>query len=238
MMFLLRLRPLFLTFALFCAGAPLVGDVVPADAVTAVERASDGNFAQAYDLAAQDAVTSDLITWLRLRGGGAPFADYALFLAARPDWPDQNRLRARAEVMMRKGMDKDELQLAVQRHATSKLPDDDLLNIQFFGFRGEALPSIASVSRAKISSRHKDEPHGWSINVEGGTVEEVIPATLTRGTRIEIRDLFYTTPARLNFLKSDRSEAQQILEVMKKFALVEPHIAFSLTHNNKKNLFS
>jgi DNA mismatch repair protein MutL len=132
-----------------------------------------------------------------------------------------------------KGMSREELALSVERHATSKLPDDDLLDIRHFGFRGEALPSIASVARMKISTRRADDAHGWSLSLEGGKGEDIIPATMLTGTRIEVRDLFYTTPARLNFLKSDRTEAQAVLEVMRKFAMVHPQVAFKLTSGDK-----
>lgn len=135
-----------------------------------------------------------------------------------------------------KGMSRDELMLCMQRHATSKLPEDDLLDIRFFGFRGEALPSIASVSRMKIATRRADEEHGWSLHAQQGKPLEPDPATIARGTRIEVRDLFYTTPARLNFLKSDRTEIQAIHAVMKKFAMVHPHVSFTLTSQGKRLL--
>ncbi len=132
-----------------------------------------------------------------------------------------------------KGMSREELALSVQRHATSKLPDDDLLDIRHFGFRGEALPSIASVSRMKISTRREGDAHGWSLSLEGGKGEEIVPATMLQGTRIEVRDLFYTTPARLNFLKSDRTESAAVAEVMRKFAMVHSGVSFKLTTGGK-----
>lgn len=132
-----------------------------------------------------------------------------------------------------KGMSRDELALAVQRHATSKLPHDDLLDIRYFGFRGEALPSIASVSRMKISTCRNGDPHGWSLSLEGGGGEDMVPLPMKTGTRIEVRDLFYTTPARLNFLKTDRTEAQAVHEVMRKFAMVHPQVAFTFTSGGK-----
>ncbi|MFY9625226.1 MAG: DNA mismatch repair endonuclease MutL, partial [Rhodoplanes sp.] len=95
------------------------------------------------------------------------------------------------------GMTRDDLALAVERHATSKLADDDLLAIRTLGFRGEALPSIGAVARLAITTRQADEPHAWSIAVEGGAKSEVKPAALAHGTRVEVRDLFHTTPARL-----------------------------------------
>ena len=135
-----------------------------------------------------------------------------------------------------KGMTREELQLAVQRHATSKLPSDDLLDIRFLGFRGEALPSIASISRMQISTHHASEPHGWSLRVEGGEVEECMPSTLQQGTRIEVRDLFYATPARLKFLKSDRTETQQITDIISRLAMAHPHVGFEIVADGKKTL--
>ena len=96
-----------------------------------------------------------------------------------------------------KGMSKEELELAVERHATSKLPDDNLFNINFLGFRGEALPSIASVARVTIVSRAKESENAWKIEVNGGEKSAPVPAAAQQGTRIEVRDLFYATPARL-----------------------------------------
>jgi len=95
------------------------------------------------------------------------------------------------------GMTREDLTLAVERHATSKLPDDDLLDIRTLGFRGEALPSIGAVARLSIATRHADEPHGWTITVDGGRKAQVKPAALGAGTRVEVCDLFYATPARL-----------------------------------------
>ena len=109
------------------------------------------------------------------------------------------------------GMRKEELELAIQRHATSKLPDDDdLLNIRAFGFRGEALPSIGAVSRLTLASKADGADSGWQITIEGGDVQEALPAAVAKGTRVEVCDLFYATPARLQFLKTERSEQQQI----------------------------
>src|SRR5919206_2783938 len=89
------------------------------------------------------------------------------------------------------GMSRADLALAVERHATSKLPDDDLLDIRTLGFRGEALPSIGAVARLAIATRHAGEPNAWAILVEGGAKSEVKPAALGHGTRVEVRDLFY-----------------------------------------------
>jgi DNA mismatch repair protein MutL len=125
------------------------------------------------------------------------------------------------------GMGRDDLTLAVERHATSKLPDDDLMQIATMGFRGEALPSIGSVARLSITTRHASEPHAWTLSVEGGDKSDVKPAALGEGTRVEVRDLFYATPARLKFLKTDRSEAEAIREVVRRLAMSRPDVAFT-----------
>jgi len=135
-----------------------------------------------------------------------------------------------------KGMAKDELALAVERHATSKLPDDNLVNITFLGFRGEALPSIASVAKMKITSRPQETASGWMIEVEGGHKKEPVPSPATYGTTVEVRDLFYATPARLKFLKSEQSEQLAVREVVDRLAMCYPHISFSLENENKKLL--
>ena len=133
-----------------------------------------------------------------------------------------------------KGISPEELPLAVERHATSKLPDNDLFNINFLGFRGEALPSIASVAKMTISSRQKGADSGWQISVNGGDKGEVKPAAVTYGTKIEVRDLFYTTPARLKFMKSDSSEAAQCVDMLQRIALANPQISFYLESDGKK----
>src|SRR5436853_3033298 len=104
------------------------------------------------------------------------------------------------------GMTRADLELSVERHATSKLLEDNLLDIRTLGFRGEALPSIGSVARLSIVTRTAGEPHAWGITVEAGSKSDVKPAALGEGTRVEVRDLFYATPARFKFLKSDRAE--------------------------------
>ncbi|MGD9769378.1 MAG: DNA mismatch repair endonuclease MutL [Pseudolabrys sp.] len=126
------------------------------------------------------------------------------------------------------GMTRDDLVLAVERHATSKLPDDDLLDIRTLGFRGEALPSIGAVARLSIATRHAGEPHAWALDVIGGDKGEPRPAALGDGTRVEVRDLFYATPARLKFLKSERSETEAIREVVRRLAMSRPEVAFTL----------
>jgi DNA mismatch repair protein MutL len=126
------------------------------------------------------------------------------------------------------GMTGADLALAVERHATSKLPEDDLLDIRSLGFRGEALPSIGAVARLSIATRHAGEPHAWAIAVDGGVKSDVKPAALTQGTRAEVRDLFHATPARLKFLKSDRTEAEAIRETVRRLAMSRPDVAFTL----------
>ncbi|MDZ4394246.1 DNA mismatch repair endonuclease MutL [Cypionkella sp.] len=126
------------------------------------------------------------------------------------------------------GMTPDDLPLAVARHATSKIDGSDLLNIRSFGFRGEALASLGSVGRLTLTSRAEGHD-GASLTVAGGRQTEVRPAAATRGTVIELRDLFYATPARLKFLRTDRSESQAIAEVIKRLAMAEPQTGFTLT---------
>src|ERR1700748_2274550 len=126
------------------------------------------------------------------------------------------------------GMSAADLALAVDRHATSKLDDEDLLLIRTLGFRGEALPSIGAVAKLSIATRHAGEPHAWSLSVEGGTKSPVAPAPLSMGTRVEVADLFYATPARLKFLKTDRTEAEAIREVVRRLAMARPDVAFTL----------
>jgi DNA mismatch repair protein MutL len=126
------------------------------------------------------------------------------------------------------GMTAEDLALAVERHATSKLPDDDLLAIRTLGFRGEALPSIGAVARLAITTRSVDAPHAWAIAVDAGAKSELRPAALDAGTRAEVRDLFYATPARLKFLKTDRSEGAAIRETVRRIAMSRPDVAFTL----------
>jgi DNA mismatch repair protein MutL len=126
------------------------------------------------------------------------------------------------------GMRRGDLAMAVERHATSKLNDDDLVAIRTLGFRGEALPSIGAVARLAITSRHRDEPHAWSIEVDAGDTSDLKPAALGGGTRVEVRDLFHATPARLKFLKTDRTEAEAIREVVRRLAMSRADVAFTL----------
>ena len=131
------------------------------------------------------------------------------------------------------GMTRADLDLAVERHATSKLDGDDLLQISTLGFRGEALPSIGSVARLTITTRHAGEPNAWAITVDGGAKSEIKPAALSEGTRVEVKDLFYATPARLKFLKSDRSEAEAVREVVRRLAMSRPDVAFTLASDER-----
>ena len=134
------------------------------------------------------------------------------------------------------GMSKQDLVLAVERHATSKLPNDNLDSISTLGFRGEALPSIGAVSRLSIKTRSKNMDTGWSINVTGGDIEAATPSSLKMGTQVEIRDLFYATPARLKFLKTDRTETGRTIEVIRRIAMVNPNISFTLNDGNRTNI--
>lgn len=132
------------------------------------------------------------------------------------------------------GMSPDELALAVERHATSKLKEDDLSDIKTMGFRGEALPSIASVSRFTFKSRAAGSDQAWKIEIEGGKKGDVEPTALDCGSQVEVRDLFYSTPARLKFLKTDRTEFSQTLDVIKRLSMANPDIAFSLYDNERR----
>jgi DNA mismatch repair protein MutL len=126
-----------------------------------------------------------------------------------------------------RGMDEADLALSVERHATSKLPDGDLTAIATFGFRGEALPSIASVSRLEIRTRAAGASMGLKLVVEDGAKGAIEPCALASGARIEARDLFAATPARLKFLKSDRAEAAAAADAVRRLAMAAPHVRFS-----------
>ena len=126
------------------------------------------------------------------------------------------------------GMTGADLPLAVARHATSKIDGSDLLNIRSFGFRGEALASLGAVGRLVLTSR-VEGGEGVSLGVAGGLMAAVRPAAAARGTVVELRDLFYATPARLKFLRSDRAEAGAIGDVLRRLAMAEPHVGFVLS---------
>jgi DNA mismatch repair protein MutL len=134
------------------------------------------------------------------------------------------------------GMRRADLAMAVERHATSKLSDDELVAINTLGFRGEALPSIGAVARLAITSRHGDEPHAWSVEVDAGAKSDLKPAALGAGTRVEVRDLFYATPARLKFLKTDRTEADAIREAVRRLAMSRADVAFTLAGEERTPL--
>ena len=135
------------------------------------------------------------------------------------------------------GMSPQALVLAVERHATSKLPDDDLVHIQHLGFRGEALPSIGAVARVTLISRPPGAAEAYRMTVEGGRKGTPQPVGHPPGTRIEVRDLFYATPARLKFLKSPRSELGQAKDTLARLAMAHPAIGFSLRDGERKVLF-
>jgi DNA mismatch repair protein MutL len=124
------------------------------------------------------------------------------------------------------GMTPDDLPLALSRHATSKIDGTDLLDIRSFGFRGEALPSLGAVGRLTITSRADGD--AAQIACEGSRLSPVRPAALTRGTVVELKDLFFATPARLKFLRSDRAELQAVTEVIRRLAMAEPQVGFTL----------
>ncbi|MDB5591238.1 DNA mismatch repair endonuclease MutL [Enterovirga sp.] len=126
------------------------------------------------------------------------------------------------------GMGAGDLALAVERHATSKLPDGDLSDIRTLGFRGEALPSIGAVSHLSITSRRRGDATGHALVVEAGRKGPVRPAAAAPGTRIEVRDLFAATPARLKFLRSDRAEALAALDMLRRIAMAHPGLRLSL----------
>jgi DNA mismatch repair protein MutL len=131
------------------------------------------------------------------------------------------------------GMNPDDLALAVERHATSKLAGDDLNAIATLGFRGEALPSIGSVARLSITTRMARAPEATEISVDGGRKSPVKPAALGEGTRVEVRDLFYATPARLKFLKSERAETAAAFEAVRRLALARPDVAFTIVADDR-----
>ncbi|MDE5067525.1 DNA mismatch repair endonuclease MutL [Wolbachia endosymbiont of Drosophila leontia] len=135
------------------------------------------------------------------------------------------------------GIEKEDLELAFMRHATSKLSDSELIEIKHLGFRGEALPSIAAVSRMKLSSKASGAKEAWSIRYEGGEkIREITPCSLLQGTYIEVRDLFFATPNRLKFLKTERAETQSIVDIVNNLAMINYSIGFTLTSGNKKLL--
>ena len=134
------------------------------------------------------------------------------------------------------GMDERDLALAVERHCTSKLKS--LERITTLGFRGEALPSIGSVARLSITTRRADAAHGWRIVVDGGRTEPPAPSPASRGTVVEVRDLFHATPARLKFLKTARAEWNAVLDHMRRVALAQPRIRFTISNGERETVWS
>ena len=132
------------------------------------------------------------------------------------------------------GMGADDLALAVERHATSKLDEEDLFDIRSLGFRGEALPSIGSIAELEIRSRVRGADQGFAIRVVRGAKERVKPAAVNPGTVVEVRDLFSATPARLKFLKSERAETMAVTDVVRRLAMAHPEIGFTLQTGEKR----
>ncbi len=131
------------------------------------------------------------------------------------------------------GMSRDDMALALERHATSKLLDDDLVDISTLGFRGEALPSIASVSDFTLASRAAGSPDGWQIHVDNGKKSAAVPVAMASGTRVFVRTLFDKVPARQKFLKSARSEYAACLDHIRRLAMAHPGVAFELAHEGR-----
>lgn len=132
------------------------------------------------------------------------------------------------------GIARDELPLAVAPHATSKLRDaDDLFRVGTLGFRGEALASIAEISRFSLRSRQPGSDEGWELEVVGGVANEIVPCGMSPGTTIEVRNLFYNTPVRRKFLRSAQTEMGHVTEAFTRLALAYPHVAFALRHNER-----
>ena len=132
------------------------------------------------------------------------------------------------------GMGPEDLALCVERHATSKLSEEDLFDIKSLGFRGEALPSIGSIARLEVTSKPRGAAAGFSVVVERGAKQKARPAALNSGTVVEVRDLFSATPARLKFMKTERSENMAVMEIARRLAMAHPDIGFSVTTGEKK----
>ena len=134
------------------------------------------------------------------------------------------------------GMPPEDLTLAVERHATSKLSEEDLFAIRTLGFRGEALPSIGSIARLTILSRARAAGEAFALTVDRGAKGAVKPAAGNAGTCVEVRELFSSVPARLKFLKSERAENQAVTEVVKRLAMAHPQVGFTLTTGERTGL--
>lgn len=135
------------------------------------------------------------------------------------------------------GIERNELGMALQRHATSKIASlEDLERVASLGFRGEALPSIASVSRLELGSRTAGSPHGWLVRVRGGEISEAEPAAMEPGTRVAVSDLFHNVPARRKFLRTEQTEYKHVRQLLQRHALARFDVAFELSHNGKHTL--
>ena len=135
-----------------------------------------------------------------------------------------------------KGIAKDELPLALMRHATSKIASlDDLQKVASMGFRGEALASMAAVAQLTLTSHTEADAHGWKVDAIDGRLSESVPASQAQGTTVEIREMYFNTPARRKFLKSEATEFAWCEEAFKRIALSRPDVAFSLQHNGRTN---
>ncbi len=132
------------------------------------------------------------------------------------------------------GMEADDLALCVERHATSKLSEEDLFDIKSLGFRGEALPSIGSIARLEVTSKALGSAQAFSVVVERGAKSGIRPAALNTGTAVEVRDLFSATPARMKFMKTERSENMAVTEIVRRLAMAHPDVGFSVTTGEKK----
>ncbi len=131
------------------------------------------------------------------------------------------------------GMFPDELVMAAERHATSKLPSDDVSQINYLGFRGEALPSIGAVSEMAITSCKNHSADGWRVSINEGRISKPVPSARQSGTRVEVRNLFKSIPVRLKFMKTPQTETRQCAEIIKRLAMAHPTIAFRLTEGEK-----
>ena len=135
------------------------------------------------------------------------------------------------------GIAHDELALALTRHATSKIASlADLEQVASLGFRGEALASIAAIARVQLISRNADAEHAWAVQAEGGRLDVPAPAARATGTTIDIQDLFFSTPARRKFLKTEATEYAHCAETVRRLALANPQVSFTLSHNGRTQL--
>jgi len=136
-----------------------------------------------------------------------------------------------------KGMTANDLKMCLQRHATSKITDGDLVNINSLGFRGEALPSIGSIAEITIDTHDRAKNESWNISIINNTLQDIVPSTIREGTKVIIRDLFSKVPARLKFLKTNGTEVRYCREIVKHLAMSHPNIAFSFNIDAKRNFY-